>query len=492
MQYPSTAQARGSDFGYTNAVPGIERFFNPAKDKPQSWEEAAGFVADAAKNAGLDEEGTKAALSVLRQEGGYTGAVNPKSGSVGALQFAPKGELANFARSINRTPAEASALLQQAPMAGVDWALRGYLGNAIREGQAKGLTGAELATYAQQYGQRSESPQLAGQRYTELFGGGQAVPSLYGTATGASGATRRAGLAPVSFEDLSSPDAIMSAIENTFVSAAEAAAALDPSDPIAYQQGHKAIQDAMKGQLDLLQWAQTRGDTLGYQQMQRELAYAKLGQDDQFHADDVRDRLAKMAMDDRQFNQKFGLDMRKYMEIELPQAAMAMRVAEAGLTEIDPATGLPTPAGQRAQEALNLQRAGLFGTDEAGNKTVGLQSLEETISQHRDALRQGFATMLGQQGEALQTARSNADVLAQRIAQNAPMLEPGGQYVLDQGPGGMVESLRGKLGLPFSPLGVDQLAKAPDPYAGLSELQAAFERARQAYPGQGGNTYGMG
>lgn len=125
-------------------------------------------VGQIAQQAGLDAEGQRVAMAVATVEGGLRGAVGPDpGGSYGAFQFTG-GKLADFARSRGLSVQDAGRLLQQDPLAGVGWALDGYLGKAIREGQQRGLHGAELATYAQQYGQVSTHPERAGNAYNQL------------------------------------------------------------------------------------------------------------------------------------------------------------------------------------------------------------------------------------------------------------------------------------------------------------------------------------
>ena len=126
-----------------------------------------------ARAAGLDDEGARVAVAIAITEAGYGGAVgdldhNPL-GAAGTFQFNfGGGQGNNFARANGMTDQQARDYLRQDPHAGNAWALRGYLGQAIRDGQQQGLHGAQLATYAQREGQRSVSPERSGANYQTI------------------------------------------------------------------------------------------------------------------------------------------------------------------------------------------------------------------------------------------------------------------------------------------------------------------------------------
>lgn len=147
-------------------------------------------IADLARRLGLGEEGARVAVSIAITEGGISGAVGDQGQAFGPFQFHREGMLPAFARDKGVSLDQAGELARRDQLAAAEWALRGYLGQAIRAGQAKGLSGPELATYAQQYGQRSQRPETAGQRYAHLFG-----------ATGGGGGKARAQVAPRSNPD---------------------------------------------------------------------------------------------------------------------------------------------------------------------------------------------------------------------------------------------------------------------------------------------------
>jgi murein DD-endopeptidase MepM/ murein hydrolase activator NlpD len=129
----------------------------------------------------LGEQGQKALQAVLITEGGLNGARGDRGMSAGPLQFYEGGQLANFAKQAGLTLDQAKTYVEQHPNEAVQWAIGtatnpGYLGGAIAQGIAKGLTGADLATFAQRVGQVSVSPERAGQNFNALFaGGGQLV-----------------------------------------------------------------------------------------------------------------------------------------------------------------------------------------------------------------------------------------------------------------------------------------------------------------------------
>lgn len=131
-----------------------------------------GIGGQEAIKAGLGVEGAKAVQAVLATEDAFTpGRVGDLEGggSYGPLQFYAQGMLPAFAQSLGVTVEAAKAVAEQHPEVALAYAVRGYLGDAIRTGLAKGLTGSALATWAQSTGQRSEEPERAGATYTALF-----------------------------------------------------------------------------------------------------------------------------------------------------------------------------------------------------------------------------------------------------------------------------------------------------------------------------------
>lgn len=141
----------------------------------------------------LGDQGQKALQAVLVTEGGLAGARGDEGKSAGPLQFFEGGQLANFARQMGQTLEQAKQYVEEHPLEAIRWAIGtaqnpGYLGAAIAEGIAKGLTGADLATYAQRHGQVSVSPERAGQNYDAMFGSDQGAVARMGTSdSGAAG-----------------------------------------------------------------------------------------------------------------------------------------------------------------------------------------------------------------------------------------------------------------------------------------------------------------
>lgn len=118
-----------------------------------------------------DIEFSRAITAVAAREGGLYGAIGDNGRSHGPLQFHLYGQLPNFAKKLN-APLPVAGETARSPENWdkvIKFAWEGYLGDAYREGKARGLTGPDLATYISQYGQRSVNPGLSGKKYTELF-----------------------------------------------------------------------------------------------------------------------------------------------------------------------------------------------------------------------------------------------------------------------------------------------------------------------------------
>ena len=149
-------------------------------------ERAQGIMGEAAQAASwLGDQGQKALQAILVTEGGMNNARGDQGKSAGPLQFYEGGQLANLAKTLGTGLEQAKTWVEQNPGAAVAWAIGtpdkpGYLGGAIQRGLQQGLSGADLATYAQRTGQVSVSPERAGQNYAALFGG---AGELLGRAT---------------------------------------------------------------------------------------------------------------------------------------------------------------------------------------------------------------------------------------------------------------------------------------------------------------------
>src|SRR5215475_2216829 len=153
------------------------------------------LIGQIALQAGLGTEGARAAQAVAQTEGALYGAVGDVrgGGSYGPLQFYAQGMLPVFASALGVSADQAKQIVTQHPETAVQWALRGYLGQAIREGLSQGLSGPRLAVYAQRYGQRSQASERAGQSYQALFAGN---PGVYGGDSRAASVARAAGTQP--------------------------------------------------------------------------------------------------------------------------------------------------------------------------------------------------------------------------------------------------------------------------------------------------------
>jgi hypothetical protein len=137
-----------------------------------------GGAADAASWLGSDAQ--KALQSILVTEGGLAGARGDSGRSAGPLQFFEGGQLGNFARAFQMTLEDAKTYVEQHPLEAIRWAIGvpsnpGYLGAALLQGLQRNLSGPALATYAQEHGQVSDSPERAGDNYRNLFGQGQEI-----------------------------------------------------------------------------------------------------------------------------------------------------------------------------------------------------------------------------------------------------------------------------------------------------------------------------
>lgn len=153
------------------------------------------IMSDAANAAGwLGDQGQKALQAVLVTEGGMNNARGDSGSSAGPLQFfgeegGRSGQLNAFAASKGMSLKEARDYIDNNPTEAVRWAVGssdrpGYLGRAIADGMSQGLTGADLATYAQRRGQVSVSPERAGQNWMNLFGQGASAVSGAASAVG--------------------------------------------------------------------------------------------------------------------------------------------------------------------------------------------------------------------------------------------------------------------------------------------------------------------
>lgn len=123
----------------------------------------------------LGPEGARVFLGIMSQEGGVRagrGDTNiPGVGSYGPLQFhggtgpGEAGQLNNFAQAMGMGLREAGAYAQANPVEAAKWAVDNYLGNAIRDGVNRGLSGPALVRRALQ----AQNSGAAPDRYIEAY-----------------------------------------------------------------------------------------------------------------------------------------------------------------------------------------------------------------------------------------------------------------------------------------------------------------------------------
>lgn len=131
-------------------------------------------IGQVARASGLDDEGARILQAVATTEGGLEGAIGDNGQSRGPYQFYEGGQMPNFRRWLAEQgiQGDPNQLVHNVDLA-TQFAASTYLGAAIARGRAKGLRGADLATYVQETGQVSVDPWKTGQNYQQLFGSGQ-------------------------------------------------------------------------------------------------------------------------------------------------------------------------------------------------------------------------------------------------------------------------------------------------------------------------------
>lgn len=141
--------------------------------------------------------------------------------------------------------------------------------------------------------------------------------------------------------------------------------------------------------------------------------------------------------------------------------------------------GQPTLEREQMAQRLGIDAGALTGEYE-GQPTMAARTLEESIKQHQDTLRSGFADLTSRQAIAAEEAQRQSEVA--RAAMLRQALPPGTEYVPGLEPGGTGSRIAGMLGSSFSPTRYNPIYV--DPGAGLAALNSAFSRAASAYPGQ--------
>lgn len=115
----------------------------------------------------------RVAAAVADSEGADGDLTKPGAGGArGPFQFDPGGMLNEYADYLHMSKKDAGDFAGTHPLHAARWALEGYLGDAIKAGQAKHLEGPDLAVYASRYGQRPQEglEERAGDSYRKLYG----------------------------------------------------------------------------------------------------------------------------------------------------------------------------------------------------------------------------------------------------------------------------------------------------------------------------------
>jgi hypothetical protein len=130
-------------------------------------------VYQTAINSGLDDEGARVLVAVTETEGGWGGAIGDEGQSRGIYQMHERGEMPGFRAWVREQgiPGDPNQLAYD-PEVATRYAATTYLGNAVKQGRAMGLSGPDLATFVQRTGQRSVRPETTGENYSRLFGAG--------------------------------------------------------------------------------------------------------------------------------------------------------------------------------------------------------------------------------------------------------------------------------------------------------------------------------
>lgn len=125
-------------------------------------------VGQYAKKYGLDDEGAKVLQAVAGFENSLTGEVGDNGQSFGIYQFHMRGELPGFAKWAGVSVEDAKKLASDPDIA-TRYAAETYLGQALADGRKAGLSGSQLATYVQRYGQRSDNPEKTGAIFSAQY-----------------------------------------------------------------------------------------------------------------------------------------------------------------------------------------------------------------------------------------------------------------------------------------------------------------------------------
>jgi len=126
----------------------------------------------------------RAGAAVALSEGADGDLTRPGAGGArGPYQFDPDGELPAYAAYLHKDLGAAGDYAGSHPLDAASWALRGYLGDALRSGLAQNppLRGAQLAEWGSFYGQRPADDENG---RSLAYRAGEASVRLYGYANG--------------------------------------------------------------------------------------------------------------------------------------------------------------------------------------------------------------------------------------------------------------------------------------------------------------------
>lgn len=163
-----------------------------------TWDQIVQLITAQGQASGLSQDQINAAIAIAKAEGGWSGNIGDGGTSFGVFQFHQGGMLDSFAAWLGTNMTSAGYIAVQQPNVAIQFALQpgGYLYNALQQGAAAGNTGADLAMYAEQFGQRAASWTIAtvGSIWDQLFGGGKVQPQPSGgTGGGTTGTTTGTG-----------------------------------------------------------------------------------------------------------------------------------------------------------------------------------------------------------------------------------------------------------------------------------------------------------
>lgn len=454
-----------------------------------------------ALRAGLNDEGARVARVIAQHvEGGMTGAVGDRDrspvGSHGPFQFyGPGGQLDNFARDRGLSLAAAGQYARDNPAVAAEWALKGYLGRAIRAGQAQGLHGAELATWVQANGQRSEQPERAGRAFGQ-FGGETIGPSLGG------------GGAPMGIRDPRDlgglgPPTAAGTLEPTirdYIDAMREARRAYVADPT-NRELRIAYQDAM----DEAKTAAARGEmagvpgALGFREALKELSKSTEDMTDDFRRVRLGMTPAEQDTSDRGW-------ANYWLSVETGDRA-ARQEARQQLIDMMNATGnIPesmgggrTIAAQTFAETLRrneenerrlalsdeIALAGVTGEFRGAQTRSAFESdrtFDRLVENEQRNVRRQMATDFS--NHAMRLYEMQTAAAQTQAAQDKIRIPAGQEYLRGEEPGGSIAALWARLGLPHTPRRVEDYGvPLRDPYEHVNAYMQSVGPIYQNHPG---------